>query len=122
MSKGIIDKEMRANHIIPGTIFHPGDFIAEEMKSRGMKQVELAEELGLSKSEMSMIIKGKVNITVCLALKLEKVLGISAETWINFQMGYKINLIRKYYLDELEKTKVSAKKKAALRRAIANHS
>lgn len=117
-----MESNKMAYYLFLGDIFSPGYFLAEELEAREMTQSELARQLGISRSEVSLVINGKRNITVSLALKLEKVLGIAAETWINFQIGYEINLIRKHYLDELEKTKVSAKKKAALRRAIVNHS
>lgn len=116
-----MSKEVTTANLLTGEIFPPGYFLAEELEARDMTQSELARQLGISRSEVSLVINGKRNITVSLALKLEKVLGISAETWMNFQMGYEITLMRKQYAEELKKTKISAQKKAALRMAIAHH-
>jgi HTH-type transcriptional regulator/antitoxin HigA len=112
-------KEKRiANDMIPGDIFHPGHFLAEEIEYRGIKQIELAKLLDISRSEMSLVINGKRNMTIQMAIKLEKALGIKAETWMNFQMGYEINLMRKRMADELKKIKIPAKKKTVIRTAI----
>ncbi len=84
-----------ANSLIAGDVFHPGEFLNEEMEIRGIKQVDLAKELGLSKTEINLVVKGKRGITVPLAINLENVLGISAETWMNLQVKYEIDLLRK---------------------------
>src|SRR6266566_3853862 len=83
-------KKTSANNLIAGDLFVPGEYIAEEMKAREMKQVHLADKLGLSKSEMSLIIHGKRSITVPIALKLEKIFKIDAEIWMNLQVKYDI--------------------------------
>ena len=45
-------------------------------------------------SHMSDILKGKRNITEEIALKLENILGISAEFWMHLQVEYNISLLR----------------------------
>jgi HTH-type transcriptional regulator/antitoxin HigA len=84
-----------ANDLPAGDVFHPGAFLSEEMEAQGLKQVELAKELGLSKTEINLVVHGKRGITVPLALKLEKVLGVSAETWMSLQMKFDIYLEKK---------------------------
>jgi HTH-type transcriptional regulator/antitoxin HigA len=75
-----------ANNLLAGDVFHPGEFLSEEMEARGLKQVDLAKELGLSKTEINLVVNGKRGITVPLAINLERVLGVSAETWMNLQL------------------------------------
>ena len=45
------EKKMAAHHLVPGDVFHPGEFLSEEMEARGIKQVDLANQLGLSKQK-----------------------------------------------------------------------
>ena len=45
-------------------------------------------------SHMSDILKGKRNITEEIALKLENILGISAEFWMRLQVEYNISVLR----------------------------
>jgi len=120
MSKKTAKEKRIANEMIPGDVFHPGYFLAEEIGYRGIKQIELARLLDISRSEINLVIRGKRNMTIQLAIKLEKILDIKAETWMNFQMGYEINLMRKRMADELKKVKIPAKKKAVLQTAIAH--
>jgi len=45
--------------------------------------------LGIQPGNLSELFKGKRNITAVLALKLEELLGISAEFWLNLQTDMK---------------------------------
>lgn len=101
-----------ANFLVAGDVFHPGEFLSEEMEAQGLKQVELAKELGLSKTEINLVVHGKRGITVPLAIKLEKVLGVRAETWMNLQMKFDIDLERKKNEEGLKGIDKQASKKA----------
>jgi addiction module HigA family antidote len=93
-----------ANDLTPGKASHPGEVIREEIKTRGIKQQELARQMGIAKTVISEIINGKRNLTPMLSLNLEKVLGINAEFWMNFQMQYEIDLIRIKYKKQKNKS------------------
>ncbi|WP_316750442.1 HigA family addiction module antitoxin [Pedobacter gandavensis] len=75
--------------------FHPGIFLLEEIEERKLMKKELARELGVLPNNLSQIFTGKRNISITLALKLEKVLGISAEYWIGLQTAYDLQEARK---------------------------
>ncbi|RQO75577.1 addiction module antidote protein, HigA family [Pedobacter sp. KBW06] len=75
--------------------FHPGIFLLEEIEERDLLKKLLAKELDLLPNNLSQIFTGKRNISVNLALKLEKVLGISAEYWIGLQTAYDLQEARK---------------------------
>ncbi len=107
-----------ADNLIPGDIFHPGEHLKDEIESREMSQQVLADKLNLSKSEISLIINGHRNITPTIAVKLEEVLGINAEFWMNIQIKYDIDLIRKKFQQNLQKAKISVEKKANMKKII----
>ena len=111
-------KKTSANDLIAGDLFVPGEYIQEEMEARGMKQVELSEKLGLSKSEVSLIIHGKRNITVPIAIKLEKVFKVDAEIWMNLQVKYDIEKVKRQYSKELKNKEISSKKRKKMKEAI----
>ena len=98
----------------PGDVFHPGIILAEELEYRGMKQAGLARLLELNRSDISLVINGRRNMTITLALKLEKALDIPAETWMNLQMRYEIDRARKRIT---EPTKTAKPQKQSTRRA-----
>lgn len=102
-------KKTDAASLIPGDVFHPGEFLKDEIQARGMRQANLVNVLGLSKSEISLIIHGKRNITVHVAIKLEELLGIDAEIWMNLQIAYEIN-----------KVKIQLKNKLKIRQSLKN--
>jgi addiction module HigA family antidote len=107
-----------ANDLSPGDAFHPGEFLAEEMEARGMKQVELAKALGLSKSEVSLILNGKRGISVSIALKLELLWGTHALIWMRLQVRYEVERIRIKYLKELKTSPLSSARKSALKKQL----
>lgn len=86
---------MKTNHeIIPFEATHPGTLIHDEIQFRGINQQELAMQLGIQKSQLNEIIKGKRALTADITILLEKALGISAEYWMNLQSQYEIDLAR----------------------------
>lgn len=112
-------KKRYANNQIAGDIFHPGEYIKEEMEARDMNQQDLAEKLHVSKSEISLLIHGNRNITPTIALKLEGVMGIAAELWMNLQVKYEIELLKKKHKHSLKKAIIPLKRKTKLSQLIA---
>ena len=85
------------NQLIPGDVFHPGEFIKDELEARNMSQQDLVLLTGLSKSELSSIIHGRRNLSAKTAVILEIALGINAEFWMNLQAKYEIETIKKKF-------------------------
>lgn len=102
--------------LLPGDIFHPGEILKDELDARAFSQQKLAEETGLSKSEVSLIINGRRNITPLIAVKLEMILSIKAEFWMNLQVRYEIDKIK---LSFIKKSAINKKNKSvkAVRKA-----
>ncbi len=111
-----MSKEVKrnANKLAPGDIFHPGEHLKDEISARGMNQQELADKADLSKSEISSIIHGRRNMTAMIAFKLESVLKISAEFWMNLQIKYDIDLLKRKYQRSIAKANVSAARKTRM--------
>jgi len=83
------------NQMLPYRSFHVGEYIDEDMKSLGLKQIELVRKMEMPASNLNAIINGKRNITVGIAIKLESVFGTPADIWLGLQDKYEIeNAIR----------------------------
>ena len=108
-----------ANEIIPGDIFHPGEHIKDELEARELNQQYLVEKMGMSKSEISLLVHGHRNITPEIAVLLEKALGIDAEIWMNLQVKYDLDRVRKKAQQSISSSKLSTAKKRKLREHIA---
>jgi HTH-type transcriptional regulator/antitoxin HigA len=92
MKNGIIGsngKELRTD-----VLLHPGEVLEMELKARGLIKSKFAMDIRMYPSHMSDILKGKRNISEEIALKIEKILGISAEFWMRLQVEYNISVLR----------------------------
>jgi len=70
---------------------HPGRIQRQEfMEPAGISQHRLARNSGLSRVEISGIIAGGWPITAETALRLERALGMSAQTWMSLQALYEL--------------------------------
>lgn len=96
-----------AKDIIPARAIHPGSLLKSELQARGIKQKDFALAIGMPAPNLSELIKGKRQITEAIALKLEAVLGIPFQTWINLQSRY-------YYVEKRREEIDSAEGQASL--------
>ncbi|MFP3981983.1 MAG: HigA family addiction module antitoxin [Desulfobacterales bacterium] len=68
---------------------HPGEMLFEEfVKPLGLTQAELARRLGVSYPRLNEIIKGRRSVTPDTALRLSRVLGMSADFWLGLQQDW----------------------------------
>ncbi len=72
----------------------PGDDILEVISYYKISKTELAKRMNIKTSKIHTIISGKEPITLAIASLLEKVLGISAQYWINREMNYRNKLMQ----------------------------
>ena len=108
-------KKKFANDMIPGNVIHPGEIIHDELDAREMSQQDLADKMHMSKSEISLLLHGHRNITPMIAVLLEKVLKIDAEVWMNLQVKYDIDLVRKKARHAIDIAKIPLSKKHKMR-------
>jgi addiction module HigA family antidote len=83
------------NEIKAGIAFHPGEFLLEELEARELKKSDFAKSINLLPGNLSELFKGKRHINARLAVKIEKVLGVSAEYWLGLQTAYDLNVARR---------------------------
>src|SRR3954468_6656426 len=68
---------------------HPGEILLEDyLKPLGMTQVELAARLEVPLNRVNEIVKGKRGVTPDTALRLERLFGTSAQSWLNAQLAW----------------------------------
>lgn len=76
----------------PSRAIHPGEYLREELKERGIKQKDFAKSIGVQPTHLNEFIHGKRNMNEELAVKLEKQLGIPFRIWMNLHNGYMYDL------------------------------
>jgi len=68
---------------------HPGEMLLEEfLKPMRITQSDFAVRLGVSFPRLNEIIKGRRGVTPDTALRLARVLGMSAEFWLGLQLDW----------------------------------
>ncbi len=68
---------------------HPGEMLLEEfVKPLDLTQTELARLLDVSYPRLNEIIKGRRSVTPDTALRLSRVLGMSADFWLGLQQDW----------------------------------
>lgn len=88
------------NDFMPSVAIAPGETIRENMEFLGMNQKELAARLDITQKHLSNIMNGNAPITYDTALKLEIVIGPSAQFWMNLESNYQLTKAR---LEEQER-------------------
>ena len=75
----------------PDIAIPPGEYLAEEIETRGMSQRELARRMGRPTNAINEIINGKKAITADTALQREATLPeIPARFWLNLETDYQL--------------------------------
>ena len=68
---------------------HPGAMLRDiVLPPLGMSKMRLARALGLSRYQLSEILAEKSPVTTAMALRLESVVGGSAESWTDMQTAH----------------------------------
>jgi len=68
---------------------HPGEMLLEEfLKPLGISQSQFAVRLGVSFPRLNEIIRGKRGVSPDTALRLARVLGMSADFWLGLQLDW----------------------------------
>jgi antitoxin HigA-1 len=68
---------------------HPGEMLLEEfLKPLGMSQKELASKLGVPYPRVNELVHGKRGVTPDTALRLERLLGMEAQFWLDLQLAW----------------------------------
>jgi addiction module HigA family antidote len=74
---------------------HPGEHLAEELKTLGMSAAELARNLGVPTNRITQILNGQRAITGDTALRLAHFFGTTPEFWLNLQNLYELRLAQR---------------------------
>jgi len=82
---------------------HPGEILSEDfLKPMGISQYRLAQAIGVPPRRINEIVHGKRAITADTALRLGAFFGTEAQSWLNLQAHYDMEITRESLADVLE--------------------
>jgi antitoxin HigA-1 len=82
---------------------HPGEILLEDfLKPVGITQYRLAKSIGVSQRRIGEIISGKRAITADTALRLARFFGTDAQSWMNLQTHYDLEVESERLADKLD--------------------
>jgi antitoxin HigA-1 len=72
---------------------HPGEMLREDvLPAIGRPKTEIARLLGISRQTLYDILNEKQPVTPTTALRLAKMFGGTAESWVNMQRNYDLKI------------------------------
>lgn len=72
----------------------PGEYLEEWIEDQDLSQQRVAALLGSSRKQVNEIVNGRAPITSDTAMRLERVVGIPAKTWLKYEAQYRADLAR----------------------------
>jgi addiction module HigA family antidote len=74
---------------------HPGELIRETLQELGVSISDAANALGVTRQQLHNVVAARSDVTTEMALRLEKALGSTADTWLRMQVNYNLAKARK---------------------------
>ena len=91
-----------AHQLTPAYLIHPGEMLLDELEARDISQASFATTIGIKRSQLNEVIKGKRKFTAELCLLVGKALKMNEETWLNMLRNYEEDKAKIAVRDQLE--------------------
>ena len=83
---------------------HPGEILLEDfLKPLGITQYRLAKSISVPQRRIGEIVAGKRALTADTALRLARFFGTDAQSWVNLQAHYDLEIAKERLKGKLEK-------------------
>jgi len=83
---------------------HPGEILLEDfLKPMGISRYRLAKSIGVPQRRIDEICAGKRAITADTALRLARFLGTDAQSWMNLQAQYELEVAEITIAERIER-------------------
>lgn len=83
--------------------FHPGYYVNQLIDELEMTQEEFARRMGVSPKTISLLVRGEINLSEEMALKLSNMFGINVDVWLNLQKEFCKKVLEIEQKEEFEK-------------------
>ncbi len=73
---------------------HPGEGLRDDLQALGLNTVAAATALGVTRQQLHRVLTGRSAISPEMALRLEAVIGSTADHWLRLQAAYNLAKVR----------------------------
>ena len=73
---------------------HPGLHLRDEIDALGLSVSKAADAFGITRSQLHRVLAGQSAISAEMALRLETVIGSTADMWLRLQAAYDVAQVR----------------------------
>lgn len=82
---------------------HPGEFLRKDvLPALDIPKTEIAKRLGISRAMLYALLSARTPVSPAMALRLGKLFGTTAESWLNMQRDYDLRMLEKSMAEELD--------------------
>ena len=81
---------------------HPGAGLLDDFEALGLTIAQAAKALGVTRQQLYKVVNGASAISPEMALRLEAVIGSTADHWLRLQNAYDLAQLRKNKSDLVE--------------------
>jgi addiction module HigA family antidote len=82
---------------------HPGEHIQEELDAMDMSANLFASKLGVTVEHLLAVLDGKRSINAEMAMRLGHFFGTSAQSWLNLQVSFDLEVAKQEHGAEIER-------------------
>ncbi len=83
---------------------HPGEILLEDfLTPMGISRYRLAKSIGVPQRRIDEICAGKRSITADTALRLARFFGTDAQSWMNLQAEYDLEIVAETLAEKIER-------------------
>lgn len=73
---------------------HPGEGIKDDLQALELTAAQAAEALGITRQQVHRVLTGQSSISPEMALRLETVIGSTADHWLRLQAAHDLAKVR----------------------------
>lgn len=78
---------------------HPGRLIKSDLEALGLSVAQGAQALGVSRQQLYRVLSEKCAVSAEMAIRLEAVIGSTADHWLRMQTAYDLAQVREHRAD-----------------------
>lgn len=90
-------------HLTSGHLIHPGEILLDELLARKILQQDFAGVIGVQRSQLNELLKGKRDFNADICVKVAAALNMDESIWLNLMHNYELDKAKINSREQLER-------------------